>query len=250
MAPASSERSWGFDRLSFRAAPARSSATRSAPRRHRVRRSLSRVLGSEPCSEDTSRRRSFAEFEPEAGKSRASPALPGCGRVPRSSASSSVSMHLQPAGRAAQPAQRMFEQREQGRRLELPRHRFRDQPRENAGGRLNQRVAAGIVEVEIPAPQRRHYPPRQRAVRRHQRCRFFEMPRLAHRHRDRQRLHLGIGAPRSPRDLSCRRNPAAIRARRSRRCHCAVAFDGRIASETSTSRPCAVGRRGSRRRSA
>ncbi len=71
---------------------------------------------------------------------------------------------------------------------------------------------------------------------------LFEMPRLAHRDRDRQRLHLGIGGFdhgeifHAARDLLRR-----CRARASRRCHCAVAFDGRIASETSTSRPCSAG---------
>ena len=88
---------------------------------------------------------------------------------------------------AAEPAQRMLEQRQQGRRLQLVGDRFRRKPRENAGRDVHQRVAAGIVEQQIPAPKCRHHPPRQGAIRCHQRRRFVQMPRLAHRDRNGQR---------------------------------------------------------------
>ena len=97
------------------------------------------------------------------------------------------------AGCAAEPKQRMFQEREQGRRLQPLAGGFRGEAGKNAAWRVHQRIAAGIVEFEIPAGQRRHHPPRQRAIRRHQRRRFVQMPRLAHRHRNRQRLHLRIG---------------------------------------------------------
>ena len=100
---------------------------------------------------------------------------------------------LERARCAAEPKQRMFQQREQGRRLQPLGGCFRGEAGKNAAWRIHQRVAAGIVEFEIPAPQRRHHPPRQRAIRRHQRRRFVQVPRLAHRHRNRQRLHLRIG---------------------------------------------------------
>ena len=79
---------------------------------------------------------------------------------------------LERAMRAAEPQQRMFQQRQQRRRLQPLCGGFGGQSRKDAGGSFHQRVAAGIVEFEIPAAERRHHPPRQRAVRRHQRGRF------------------------------------------------------------------------------
>ncbi len=70
---------------------------------------------------------------------------------------------------AAEPKQRMFQERKQGRRLQPLAGGFRGEAGKNATWRVHQCVAAGIVEFEIPAGQRRHHPPRQRAVRRHQR---------------------------------------------------------------------------------
>ncbi len=97
------------------------------------------------------------------------------------------------AGFATEPAQRMLQQRQQGRRLQLVGDRFGCEARKNAGRNLHQRIAAGIVEQQVPAAERRHHPPRQRAVRCHQRRRFAQMPRLAHCDCDRQRFHFGIG---------------------------------------------------------
>ena len=87
----------------------------------------------------------------------------------------------------------MLQQRQQRRRLQPLGHRLRREPREDAGRRFHQRVTTGIIEIKIPACQRRHHPPRERTVRRHQRGGFIEMPRLAHCNRNRKRLHLGIG---------------------------------------------------------
>ena len=105
-------------------------------------------------------------------KSRASPALPGL----RTGAAQHRQLQrfdraLERARARAEPTQRMFQQRQQRRRLQPLRHRLGREPRENSCRGVHQRVAAGIVECEIPAAERRHYPPRQRAVRRHQRGR-------------------------------------------------------------------------------
>ena len=90
-------------------------------------------------------------------------------------------------------------------------------------------------------PQRRHHPPRQRAVGRDQRRRFVQMPRLAHRHRDRQRLHLRIGRLDDGELLHAACDLRATSGCSSRSCHCSVALDGRIVSDASTSRPPAAG---------
>jgi len=100
---------------------------------------------------------------------------------------------LEGAVGGAEPAHRMFQERQQRRRCEAARDGLRGETGENAGGGLDQRVAAGIVEVEVPAVERRHHPPRQRAVRGHQRRRSIEVPRLAQGDGDGERLHLGIG---------------------------------------------------------
>ena len=54
---------------------------------------------------------------------------------------------------ASQAQQRMLQQREQGGRRELLMHRGRHQPREQPGRRFGERVAAGIVDIYIPALQ-------------------------------------------------------------------------------------------------
>ncbi len=100
---------------------------------------------------------------------------------------------LESGGRAAEPAQRMLQQRQQRRRLQSVRRCLGGEPGENSRRRVRQRVAAGIVEFQVPAAERRGHAPRQRAIRCHQRRRFVHVARLAHRHRDRERLHLGIG---------------------------------------------------------
>ena len=74
--------------------------------------------------------------------------------------------------RRAEPAQRMLEQRQQCRRFQAVCWRLPPPDARRCRQGLDQRVAAGIVEVEIPACQRGHHPPRQRAVRRHQAADF------------------------------------------------------------------------------
>jgi len=82
-----------------------------------------------------------------------------------------------------------------------PRHRFRGE----AGKRFRRafstrRVAAGILIVDVPAPERGHHPPCPAArVRRHQCGGLAEMLRLPQRHRDRERLHFRIGRRDPPR---------------------------------------------------
>ena len=147
-----------------------------------------------------------------------------------------------------QPQQRMLEQRQQRHRREPAERRLGDQPREHAGRRVGQRVAAGIVDRHVPARQRRQHAPRQRAVGRDQRGGLARrLDRLAQRDRDRERLLLGVGgldhrdatpahashAPQSP-------------ARRERCCQMSVAAAGRSASETRRSRPCGAGGRARR----
>ena len=97
------------------------------------------------------------------------------------------------ASRRAEPAQRMLEQREQCRRLQAVCGGFRHQPCKNSSRSLDQHIAAGIVEVQIPAFQCGHHPPRQRTVGRHQRGRFLQMSGLAHRNCDCECLHFRIG---------------------------------------------------------
>ena len=96
-------------------------------------------------------------------------------------------------GGATEPQLRMLQQREQGRGLQPFGGGFRRQSCENAVRRVHQGVAAGIVELQIPASQRRHHAARQCAVGGHQRRGKVEFARLAHRHRNRQRFHFRIG---------------------------------------------------------
>ena len=93
---------------------------------------------------------------------------------------------------AAEPQQRMLQQRQQRRRLAAVQCCFRSEPRENAGLRVHQRVAAGIVDRQIPAAERGDDAARQRAIRRHQRGGLAVFARLAQHNRNRQRLDLGI----------------------------------------------------------
>ncbi len=82
----------------------------------------------------------------------------------------------------AEPQQRMLEQRQQRHRLEAAERGFGRQPREHAGWRVGERVAAGIVDRHVPALERGHHAARQRAVGRHQRGGLvlaFRPPRAA-----------------------------------------------------------------------
>ena len=88
----------------------------------------------------------------------------------------------------------MLEQRQQRHRRQAVQRGFGGEPREHAGRRVGQRVAAGIVHRHVPARQRRQHAAGQRAVGRHQRGGLaWNLHRLAQRDRDGQRFLLGIG---------------------------------------------------------
>ena len=73
---------------------------------------------------------------------------------------------LQHRHRAAiEPAHRVLEQRQQRHRRQAFERRLGDEPREHAGRRVGQRVAAGIVHRHVPARQRRQHAAGQRAGR-------------------------------------------------------------------------------------
>ena len=126
---------------------------------------------------------------------RARPALPGRGRGPRRIARSSTAMAWRCAPcRRAEPRQRMLEQRQQADRRQSLDGGLRGQPREQTGRRVGERIAAGIVDRDVPARQRRQHPAGERAVGRDQRGGLVGLlERLAQRERDRQRFLLGIG---------------------------------------------------------
>ena len=96
--------------------------------------------------------RSFPSSARKRSKSRASPPLPACGRVPRKQRQfEHFDGALLRAMRAAEPKQRMLQQRQQRRRLQPLGHGFGGEAGENSCRCVHQRVAAGIVEFEIPA---------------------------------------------------------------------------------------------------
>ena len=87
----------------------------------------------------------------------------------------------------------MLEQRQQRHRRKLAERRFRRKPRENPRRRFRKRLTAGILSRDFPARERRLDAPGERAIRRDQRGGLALMHRFAQRHRDRERLLLGIG---------------------------------------------------------
>ncbi len=96
-------------------------------------------------------------------------------------------------GVAAERAQRMLEQREQRHRRESTVGRVREEAEERTRRGMRQRLASGIVDLDVPAPQFARDTPRQRAIRRHKRRglgRFFEG--LAQHKCDGRRLLGGI----------------------------------------------------------
>ena len=88
----------------------------------------------------------------------------------------------------------MFEQRQERHRRQANQRGLGGEPGKHAGRRVGQCVAAGIVHRHVPARQRRQHAAGQRPVRRHQRGDLARnLHRLAQRHRDGQRLFLGVG---------------------------------------------------------
>ena len=115
----------------FPAAPAPAASRAISARAWSSSSSLSRARGSARCSEEVSPRFSLPSSSRNRRNRAASPSLAGGGRVPRSSASSSVSIaRCQAPGARAEPQQRMLQQRQQRRRLQarwsrLPRRAVR-----------------------------------------------------------------------------------------------------------------------------
>ena len=72
-------------------------------------------------------------------------------------------------GRRAEAETRVLEQRQQRHRRQPFERGFGREPCEHAGLGVGQRIAAGIVGHDVPAPERGADAARQRAVRRHQR---------------------------------------------------------------------------------
>ena len=87
----------------------------------------------------------------------------------------------------------MLEQRQQRDRGEAVKRGFGGEPGKHSGRRFGERVAAGILGENIPARQRGEHAAPERAVRRHQRGGLAVVHGFAQRHRDGQRLFLGIG---------------------------------------------------------
>src|SRR5262249_61037796 len=70
----------------------------------------------------------------------------------------------------------------------------RRQPREPPGGGIRERIAAGIVDRDLPAFERRQHPARQGAVGRDQgRGLVRRLERLAQADGDGERFLLGVG---------------------------------------------------------
>ena len=86
------------------------------------------------------------------------------------------------AGRRAEPQQRMLEQRQQRHRREPAERDLGGQPREHAGRRVGERIAAGIVDRHVPAferGQRRGAPARGRASPARRSCPAVSPPRAS-----------------------------------------------------------------------
>jgi len=94
----------------------------------------------------------------------------------------------------AEPRERVLEEGEQRNRRKPAERGVRRQPREPSRGRVRERVAAGIVDRDFPALQRRQHPTRQGAVGRDQgRGLVRRLERLAQANRDGERFLLGVG---------------------------------------------------------
>ena len=87
---------------------------------------------------------------------------------------------------------------------------FGGEPGKNAGRRVGERVAAGILRRDIPARQRGEHAAAERAVRRHQRGGLAVLHGFAQRHRDGERFFLGVGRFDHGERLK-RRRPRALR---------------------------------------
>ena len=175
-------------------------------------------------------------------KSRASPPLPACGRVPRNSASSSASTASVNAP-GAPPN----------------RHSGCFKSANSVGGSSCFATASAASRAKIPPEVSiKASPPESSNAR-------FQRPSAAITRRASARSGVtsaavlsrcrasriataiasasisGLAASITARFFMLREILSAMSGSASRRCHSAVAFEGRIASDTSTSRPCAAG---------
>src|SRR5262249_17493341 len=149
------------------ASVARSRVTKAAAASRSAALRLAR--GSEGCRSEVSPRRSFASSARNAASACASPAVPGRGRGPRRTGVSKRRDRARVgAFGGAEPRERMLEEGEQRNRGKPAERGVRRQPREPPGGGIRERIAAGIVDRDLPAFERRQHPARQGAVGRDQ----------------------------------------------------------------------------------
>ena len=72
-------------------------------------------------------------------------------------------------GSGTEPQERMLEQRQQRHRFESAQRGFGCEAREGPCRGVGERIAAGIIDHDVPAFERGHHAARERAVGRHQR---------------------------------------------------------------------------------
>ena len=203
---------------------------------------FSRTLGSALCSEDASPFRSFSSSLRKRAKSSARPELPACGRVPRKSASSSVSIASRHS-RSAPP------RRQNGC--------FRSAS--SVGGSSPLATACAASRAKTPAGVSISASPPESSKSRSQRASAAITRRASARSgvtsaADLSRCRAsriaiaiasasisGLGASMTARSCMPFEILSAMSGCFSLSCHCAVAVEGRIASDTSTSRPYLAG---------
>ena len=94
---------------------------------------------------------------------------------------------------AAAPSRKRLRQREQRHRFQTFQRRRGHEPREHAGLGIREGIAAGIIRLDVPAPECGRHAARERTIRGHQRNpRFFLFQFFSQRDRDGERLFLGI----------------------------------------------------------
>ncbi len=179
-----------------RAAPARPPAAPPGRRRRPTSASATVARGSLTCISERSPARSLASSRRNVASAwaRARPSRrAGAGRAGRRARAPRPPA---PARRPDAPSRNSgcLSNGEQRDRRDAVERELGREAREHAGAGIGQRVAARIVDRDVPAPERRQHAARERAVGRHQ-CGgpALRLDRLAQRHRDRKRLVLRIG---------------------------------------------------------
>ena len=98
------------------------------------------------------------------------------------------------AGVRSHSQQGMLEQRQQGRRFEPSQPRFCDEAREDSGRRVGERIATGIVDLDLPAFEGGHHAAGQCAVGCHKRSGLARrLDRFTQTNRDRQGFLFRVG---------------------------------------------------------